>query len=163
MKEKVIKGIIIAVIVISVLGLAFWVSTSYGTGNGSSVNFEFNDITIDEYLELMKSEEPLIIYVARPTCSFCQKQQPIIKKVGGKYNLDINYLNTEEFWDYEKEDYTEDGYKFINSNQVYIDEGGFGTPNTLIVQNGKVVDAIYQLATEQELVNLFNKYGFINE
>lgn len=156
-KKSLLKGLGILAMVALILGLSFVASKSYGAG----FNFKFNNITIDEYLKLLEGSEKEIIYVARPTCSYCQLESPIIKKIGNKYNLKINYLNTENFFDEEKNDYTEEGKKFINSHEVYKE--GYGTPNTIIVQNGDIVDGVYQYVDEASLLKLFKNNGFINE
>lgn len=156
-KKSLLKGLGILAVVALILGLSFAASKSYGAG----FNFKFNDITVDEYLGLLEGSEKEIIYVARPTCSYCQLESPIIKKIGNKYNLKINYLNTENFFDEETNDYTEEGKKFINSHEVYKE--GYGTPNTIIVQNGDIVDGVYQYVDEESLLELFKNNGFINE
>ena len=157
-KKKLLKGIGVLVIVLAILGLSFVASKNYGSGTEA---YKFTDITIDEYLELMNSEDKKVVYVARPTCSYCQLESPIIKKIGSKYNLEIYYLNTQGFFDEEKQDYTEDGRKFMSSNEVYKE--GWGTPNTIIVQNGDIVDGIYQYVEEKELLDFLKTNGIINE
>ena len=159
-KKKVLMCLGIIGAIALIVGLSFFASKNY---KSDTVAFEFVDITIDEYLELMKSEEKKIIYIARPNCSYCQLENPIIRRLGSKYDLEIYYLDTSDFWDDELNDYNEDGYKLINSNQTYIDNEGFGTPNTVIVQNGSVVDAVYQYVEESELKELCESNGFINE
>ena len=157
-KKNLLKGIGVVVVVFAILSLSFVASKSYGLGKEA---YKFTDITIDEYLELMNSEDKKVVYVARPTCSYCQLESPIIKKIGSKYNLEIYYLNTQGFFDEEKQDYTEDGRKFMSSNEVYKD--GWGTPNTIIVQNGDIVDGIYQYVEEKELLYFLKTNGIINE
>ena len=157
-KKNLLKGIGVVVIVVAILSLSFVASKSYGLGTEA---YKFTDITIDEYLELMKSEDKKVVYIARPTCSYCQLESPIIKKIGSKYNLKIYYLNTQGFFDEEKQDYTEDGRKFMSSNEVYKE--GWGTPNTIIVQNGDIVDGIYQYVEEKELLDFLKTNGIINE
>lgn len=157
-KKNLLKGLGIALIVIAVLGLAFAVSSN---SSSNSKAFKFVDINIDEYLEKMNQEESSIIYVARPGCSWCQKESPIIKKIGGQYNLTINYLNTDPFWDSDANDYTEEGMKFINSSDKYAE--GYGTPNTIIVGNGEIIDGEFSYVDEATLKELFVRNGFINE
>ena len=65
------------------------------------------------------------------------------------------------FFDNDTNQYTEDGKKFLNSNEVYKD--GYGTPNTIIVKDGTIVDGIYQYEDEAGLLELFKNNGFINE
>jgi len=157
-KKKLLQGLGIAVLVIAVLGLAFAVSNK---SESKSPAFAFTDIDINGYLEKMESEEPSIVYVARPGCSWCQKESPIIKKLGGQYNLTINYLNTDPFWDSDANTYTEAGQMFINSSEKYAD--GFGTPNTIIVGNGEIIDGEFSYVDEATLKDLFVRNGFINE
>ena len=168
-KEKIFTGVGIGLIIVLVLGLAYWVSLSYGENIDTS-SFEFNYITIDDYLEYMQDSKARIIYVARPDCSFCQMEKPYIKRVAVKYNLTINYLDTTDFYErdesgkvkYDEEEHaipTEAGKKFLASADVYKD--GFGTPNTIIVKNGKIIDGIYSYVPESDLKTLFKNNGFI--
>ena len=159
-KKKVLQGIGIVLVVVAVLGLAFAVSKK---SDGKSTAFEFVNIDIDQYLEKMEASEKSIIYVARPGCSWCQKESPIIKKIGGQYNLTINYLNTDPFWDSSANDYTEAGYKFLNSGEPYKSEQRFGTPNTIIVGNGEIIDGEFSYVDAATLKDLFVRNGFINE
>ena len=156
--SKLLKGVGVVVVVLLIIGLSFLASNSYSAGASS---YKFIDITIDEYLEKLNGEEKSIIYIARPTCSFCIKEAPILKKIASKYELDVYYLDTTNFYDSNIQDYTEDGYKLINSAEVY--QEGFGTPNTIIVQNGEIVDGVYQYVESSELKALFERNGFINE
>ena len=157
-KSNLLKEVGIFAVVVLVLGLAFFASK----GNGKEIKpGDFINITLDEYLEKLQGEEKSIIYVARPTCSWCQKETPILKKIIGKYDLNVYYLNTENFYDSSIGDYTEDGYKFMASSEKYKD--GFGTPNTIIVQGGKIVDGAFGYVEANELTNLLKSNGFINE
>ena len=80
-KKKALQRIGIILVVVAVLGLAFAVSKK--SESRPTTSFEFVDINIDQYLEKMNSEEKSIIYIARPGCSWCQKESPIVKKIGG--------------------------------------------------------------------------------
>ncbi|MBQ8892125.1 MAG: hypothetical protein IJ068_04655 [Bacilli bacterium] len=156
-KKKLVQGLGIALVVVAVLGLAFAVSN---TTSKDTKAFEFVDITVDDYLEKMKESEKSVIYVARPGCSWCQKESPIIKALGAQYDLTIYYLNTDPFWDSENETYTEAGQKFMASAEQYKD--GWGTPNTIIVQNGEIVDGEFSYVEKSALKDLFKRNGFIN-
>ena len=157
-KTKLFKGIGIALLVLAVMGIAFFVSKN---ASKETVAFEFVEIDIDQYLELMKKDEKSIVYVARPGCSWCQKESPIIKRIGGEFGLTIYYLNTDPFWDSVNSTYTESGRKFINSDEQYAD--GWGTPNTIIVGNGSIIDGEFSYVERSSLIDLFVKNGFIDE
>ena len=129
--------------------------------NNTSKEINYITISVDEYLNIMKKSEKSIIYIARPTCSWCQKQLPILKKLMNQYDLKVYYLNTENFYDSDKQDYTEEGYKLINSSEKYKD--GFGTPNTIIVQNGTIIDGEFGYVEEGELKELLLRNKFIQK
>lgn len=115
---------------------------------------ELNNISIDDYLSLLNGEEASIIYIARPTCSHCQVQKPIMENLVFKYeNLKINYLNTDEL--------DNEGIKKLQSSDEFFNEG-WGTPTTLIVKGGKIVDSIAGETSGASLVELFKKYGIID-
>ena len=91
----------------------------------------FKKLSISEYLELIKSNEKSIILVARPTCGYCEQFSPILKEAADDMKLTINYVNTDEF--------TNDDWNTFNSSLEYLNTEDWGTPLTLIVQNGNVV------------------------
>ena len=57
----------------------------------------FLSIDVTKYLEFYSGSEKQLVLVARPTCSYCQIAEPIIQSIAYEYNIDINYLNTDEF------------------------------------------------------------------
>lgn len=115
---------------------------------------EFTQINVDKYLEYYAGEENKIILVARPTCHYCQIAEPILQNISFKYNIEINYLNTDEFRD-------DDQTKFVNSDDTFKD--GFGTPFLLIVSNNKIVSSVNGLTDEDHYISFFKTNGFINE
>ena len=115
---------------------------------------EFTQINVDKYLEYYAGEENKIILVARPTCHYCQIAEPILQNISFKYNIEINYLNTDEFSD-------DDQTKFVNSDDTF--EDGFGTPFLLIVSNNKIVSSVNGLTDEDHYISFFKTNGFINE
>ena len=76
---------------------------------------ELNNIGIDEYLTLLAGEEPAAIYLARPTCSHCQVQKPIMENLVYKYDVKINYLNTDEL--------DNEGMTKLQSSDDFFNEG----------------------------------------
>ena len=101
----------------------------------------------------MDEDEPSVIYIARPTCSYCQIETPIMKHVVYQ-NPDarVFYLNTDEFED-------DDQSKFTESDDMFSES--FGTPTTIVVKGGKVVDSIAGATSGDNLTQLFKKNGII--
>ena len=113
---------------------------------------EFTEIDVDTYLEYYSGEEDKIVLIGRPTCHYCQIAEPIISKLAYEYNLEINYLNTDNFSD-------EDGKRLLESNELFGD--GFGTPLLLIVSNNEIKDNQDGMTDYANYKKLFKKNGFI--
>ena len=92
---------------------------------------ELNSIDIDKYLSLKKGSDKSIIYISRPTCHYCQQEDPIIKNIVYETKVTVNYLNTDELDD--------DGNTKLIKSDDYFSEG-YGTPLILVVQKNKIVD-----------------------
>ena len=112
MKDKdIIKSILIGILTVNIISLVLlvclWITPIKNNEFciseeevSSMVTLEgagFNKLTMDKYLELIKSSEKSIILVARPTCGYCEKFSPILKEAADDMNLTVNYVNTDEF------------------------------------------------------------------
>lgn len=115
---------------------------------------DFTQIDVDKYLDYYKGEENTLILIARPTCHYCQIAEPIIQNIAYKYDININYLNTDEFKDDDQE-------KLVNSDDTFTN--GFGTPLLLVVSNNKIVDSVDGLTDNAHYTEFFKKYGYIKE
>ena len=113
---------------------------------------EFTQISLTQYLEYYAGSEPKIILLARPTCHYCQIAEPIIQNVAYEYNIDINYLNTDDF--------TEDDQKnFIYSNDEFKE--GYGTPLLFIVKDNQIIDKVDGLTDKAHYKEFFRLHGYI--
>ena len=168
-KIGIITGIVICVVVIA---LSFFVKpkTSNSENLATDMNVilanaekesanvkdeekkDFITINVDQYLEYLDAPEKRIILVARPTCHYCQIAEPIIQKAAKDYNMDIYYLNTDEFTE-------DDQQAFVNSNEKF--NSGFGTPFLMVVKDGGIIDSIDGLTDYAHYVHLFKKNNLI--
>ena len=114
---------------------------------------ELDEIDVDEYLEMYSDSDELeLVYVARPTCSYCQIAEPIVRKLDKDYDLDINYLNTDEFKGNDQND-------FIKSDDLFAE--GFGTPMLLLVGKDSIVDYVDGLSDTAGYKDFFKKNDLI--
>lgn len=113
---------------------------------------DFTQIDVDKYLEYYAGSENKIVLLARPTCHYCQIAEPIIQNIAYKYDIDINYLNTDNFTDDAQK-------KFINSNETFKE--GYGTPYLMIVANNKIVDSVDGVTDAAHYKEFFKKFGYI--
>ncbi len=179
--EKVKSATIVVLVLIIVFGASYFASelqecnnggsstTTSSTDNSSSNDTttassdipedeqgDLNEIDIDEYLDLKKDDESSIIYVARPTCHYCQQMEPIVRNIVYEYGIIVNYLNTDELDD-------EGQAKFIESDDYFEEEGGYGTPMLIIVKDDEFVDVLEGLTDKDTAVNFFKDNGLIEE
>ncbi len=113
---------------------------------------ELSEINVDTYLEYYNGEENKLVLLARPTCGYCQIAEPLIKKIAKDYDLEIVYLNTDNFQG-------EDQQKLMNSDEFFKE--GFGTPLLLCVGQNKIIDKVDGLTDTNHYIAFFQKNGFI--
>ena len=173
--EKLKSVTIVVLVLIIVFGASYFTSELQECDNGgstttSSTNNSSNDssdipeeeqgdlkeIGIDEYLDLKEGSEASIIYVARPTCHYCQQMETNVKNIVYEYGITVNYLNTDELDD-------EGQAKFIQSDDYFDEKGGYGTPMLIIVKDDDFVDVLEGLNTRDTAVQFFKDNGLINE
>lgn len=175
--DAVIRNIIIAVLVVVLLIVLFvlnnnsskkYTKSTSSSGNTSSQTTsgvaeeaskisddekgDLTNVTIDEYLNLLKGDSYSIIYIGRPTCAHCQNEEPIMRYMVYKYDLKINYLNTDEL--------DSDGQKKLQDSNEYF-ESGWGTPLILVVKDNKIVDKFEGETSIEDLTTMFKKYELI--
>lgn len=111
-----------------------------------------NYIDIETYNKLIKEKESNVIVIGQSTCSYCVKAKVVLNEVVSKKGVEVNYLNLSYM--------TQDEYTKFTSSFEYF-QGEFGTPVTLIVKNGKIVNMLEQLVTEEEYIKFFEENGVL--
>lgn len=157
---KILKVFGIILVVAIVTGVAIGVSNIKKGDTNSDNNVEtteiekagFNEVTLSEYLDLVKSSEKSIILVARPTCGYCQKFTPILKQAMEDMNLTINYIDTDKF--------SEDDWTPFTESLDYLKSEQWGTPLTLIVQNGEAIAENNGYVELDTIKEFFTNNGF---
>ena len=177
--EKIKNVTIVVLILIIVFGASYFTSELQQCNNGESTTSsdtdssttttsdtssssdipedeqgDLTDIDIDEYLDLKEGDEASIIYIARPTCHYCQEMEPIVRNIVYEYGVEVNYLNTDELDD--------DGQAKLVKSDDYFSEG-YGTPLLLVVKDDEIVDIQEGLTDKDATVNFLKDNGFIEE
>lgn len=112
---------------------------------------DFINIDVNKYLEYFNGTDKKIILIGRPTCHYCEIAEPILHNIAFEYNLDIYYLNIDDFSE-------EDTANFYHSDESFSE--GFGTPTLLVVGNGNIQDKVDGLMDKTHYIEFFklNKY-----
>ena len=157
-KEKIYKGIIVVLLLIIAFGGSYFASElKENSCKQTATTNELKSISYSDYKKLKAGKELSIIYVARPGCSFCQQQSPIVKQILGTYSdLTINYMNTDNMGSSDLEE-------FIKSYDVFKGGENFGTPTFLIVGNNKIVDSKIGYTEQDSLIQFFKDHKLIKE
>lgn len=177
-RNAVIRNVVIAVLVVILLIILFVLGnnnsksyskdTSSNTGNTSTQTTsgvadeaskisddekgDLTNVSIDQYLNLLKGDKYAIIYIGRPTCSHCHNQEPIMRYMVYKYGVTVNYLNTDEL--------DSEGQNKLQKSNDYF-QSGWGTPLILIVKDNKIVDKFEGETSIEDLKTMFEKYDLI--
>ena len=154
-KREKIQTIVIAIlaIIIVIMGAFFSSELKYCTVDKKDVALE--KISMLDFTTLLNDESTSIIYLARPGCGYCQKQEPIVKDIISEHELPLFYLNTDDLSE-------EDMYSIFKLDKKLFGENGenFGTPTVLIVKSGKIVDSQIGYTEKAEFEQFLAKNGF---
>lgn len=112
-----------------------------------------NYISYDEYEELLESEDAEVLVIGQTTCSYCIKAKPILNQIVVDEDVEINYLN---ITDLSEEDINE-----FSTSLEYLETNDWGTPLTLIVSEGEIIDAANGLLDYEGYVKLFKENGIL--
>ena len=112
-------------------------------------------INVSEYMDLYNKEgEYSLVWVARPTCSYCELTTPVLQKIIKDHSIYISYLNTDEFSE-------EDLSTFLSTSEDFSE--GYGTPMLLLVGDGQILDMIDGATDTDHYTAFLKDYKFIKE
>lgn len=116
------KIIIILVAIVIVIGAVIGISISSASAKEKN---------LDSAIELIEDKDMHILFLGRPTCTYCEQFEPVITALSKDYDFDYDYINTDNL--------TSSGLSTL-LKKLDIDESNFGTPYLSITKDGKVVD-----------------------
>lgn len=120
-------------------------------------------VEYDEYEKLINSNSTNIITIGQTTCSHCIAIKPTLSLIANDYSITINYIDIDVLDKENYKSFNESLSKIGYDNPEFVENGQFGTPLTLIVKSGKVIDYIDGERTYSQLVREFKKHGLISE
>ena len=104
---------------------------------------------MNDFNKYLNSSKKTVIYYASTTCGWCSLQTPILETIAKDYNMDYLYVDTSKL-----------SKKELSEVQKKLGIEG-GTPQTLIVQNGKTVDVASGYTDPKEYIKFFKENGLI--
>ena len=133
--DFILIGLVLVVVLVGVL-------SSKGTKAESEIVFPLeltgevglNEITYDEYEDMVENDKPFIVVIERTGCSYCQMYMPIMEEIAKEKKIAITYINTDNL--------TSDEYTKLSTTNKYLKKNQWGTPTTLFMVGDRVVDSI---------------------
>lgn len=162
MKDKI--GLIVLGVIVLVIGLAIVFSpdttdmyiSDGGVAEGSPDQYltDIVEVSVDEFIDIMNGSELSILYVMSVNCGYCVEFGPILNKVAVDNELEVSYIDLSKIATAQEQE------KFFTSNDYFL--GEFGTPMTVIVQNGTFIDVIPGYVEEAQIIEFFTANNIID-
>ncbi len=121
----------------------------------SSDKDPINYISLDEYVEKINSDDDFVLVVGRIDCSACIAFKPILQETATSKDLKIDYVQIDETWT------DEDRATLLEETQKTYDFNLTGTPTTLIVKDGKLVDKITGQIEYRDLIHVLKEHNIV--
>lgn len=117
---------------------------------GCSNNY-LEEITYNEYKELVKNKETFILEIMRTDCSACINFKPKIESVANEYKIEVKYINTDNLTDEE-------------NDNLFLDTGISGTPTVIFYNDGVEITKSSRIngsVSKDRIISKFKANGFI--
>ncbi len=146
MKNKNKNWLIALLIFLVIIFFSIIISNYDASDNisGSSIN----EVSIEQYLELINQEGKKYIYIGYPECPYCVKIEPSLQLVAENLAIEISYLNISGL---SQEKYNQ----LIASNDIFKES--WGTPLLLVFNGGQLEDYFMGYGEYIEVENFYQK------
>lgn len=117
---------------------------------GCSNNY-LEEITYNEYKELVKNKETFILEIMRTDCSACINFKPKIESVANEYKIEVKYINTDNLTNEE-------------NDNLFLDTGISGTPTVIFYNDGVEITKSSRIngsVSKDRIISKFKANGFI--
>lgn len=146
-KKSIIFTVILAILAIALI-VAFVIANL--KQSGEIIDEETKEI-MEKFDEYYNSEKRTVIYYASTGCSWCETQTPILENIAKDYDIDYYYIDSSKLPSKQRNDVLEElGIKH-------------STPNTFIVEKGKVIDIAEGYTEGDELVEFFKENDMVSK
>lgn len=115
-----------------------------------------NYINYDGFKNILKSNKPEVVVFTSTTCHFCISERPILEKIAEENNVKINWMYLNGSFN-SQEEYDE----FKTSLKWFVDNSDWGTPTTLIIQNGEAISALSGYREYDDFVSFLKQNNII--
>ena len=93
----------------------------------------FQEITVDDLVNLYNGEEKSLIYIGRPTCGYCVAFLPSLQQAQKDFGYQTYYYDIDKV--------TDEAYATITGLNDFMANNFGYTPMVIVVQNGQILSA----------------------
>ncbi len=158
MKKKVIIRILYVLFILTLIAILSFMASDLKRKEELRNKYEthivkYNNISVDDYFELLDKKEVSLVYIGRDSCRFCMMQNNVLKNLMDKYKIKVNFINTNKLKDAD----------ISRMVETYNDfkENGLGTPTVMLVGNKEIIMYKRGYVKEEELTKALKEYNFI--
>lgn len=145
MKQKNIIYVIVAIVAVamSIASLGIFYSV-------------YKDVTddkiINDWEELLNSNEKTVIYFGRNGCTWCAKFKPVLEAIKDEYGVKYTYIDIEA---------TKDVDQLLA--KIGVDYQNFATPYTAVVKKNKKLSELFGYNDAKKTFDFFKSNGLIEK
>lgn len=109
---------------------------------------------LSEFHSALNGDDNALVMIGRDNCSWCQLFHPSLDFMHEQYGFDYLYVNTNEL--------TSSGLKLLLKD-INVSEDDFGTPLTIVVKDGEIVDSLNGFTDEEDLLEFLKEYNLVDD
>lgn len=110
------------------------------------IDKKYVEISIAEYLEIIKSKGTHLMFIGSATCGYCTMFKDSVNEALKDYDFEVYYI------DLAREDITEEEREALYASDSYFSEEQWGTPLSFLYKDGKRVNVLNGYVETSELV-----------
>ena len=118
------------------------------------INYLSSKELLDKVKGYYNSSEPKIVVLGKEGCSYCQAFIPEMDFMAEEYGFNYEYISVDKL--------SSSHYSELLQT-LEIDEATFGTPHTVVVQNGEKIDELIGAEEEDVILTFLKDNGFVSK
>ena len=123
--------------------------------NSKKIEESINYLSYQQYEDILNGDTPTLVVLTQTGCSHCERAKEVFKKINDKYSYVINVLN---ITDLDKEERNS-----LIESLSYLKEEQWGTPLSLVLKNGKIVEKLNGYREFDDYVEFLKNNGMIGD
>lgn len=145
MKNKKTIILLSVILIIVVVSIIYYISIK----NSNLIKISYNEV-----IEKVNNKENFVLCVSASECIHCKEYKPKLKKIANEYDIEIYYVNVDEF--------TDENYETFKTQFSF--DGG--TPTTILFKDGEEKTTASRIEGNEKTEKIISKLksnGFITE